>query len=283
MAKEIQITGPVATILAELDRSAAEDAANVRRRSRAKWGIAGSILGLIVGFIVGGTVPSLGGPLILLSLVALIVCLVRYVRCRRLDFEDRKRDIARQFFAVLAQDIPRKARCRVWLNGDGYLKHGQVSDKTGGVFSNVKTASYEDPWGLLAGRLYDGSSFKVTVTQLVKRKSKSKRKYTKIRERHREKVCLALRPDEATYPGLSQLPAQLQGNSVDGMNITQAEVVGNVLRVAATTGVVPRFHGRSGWGDFDVQGLVTGQRLLDLLVFIYSKLATLREGSVQPS
>lgn len=283
MAKEIQITGPVATILAELDRSAAEDAANARRRSRAKWGIGGSIVGFIVGFIAAGKVPSLGGPLVLLSLVALIVFLVCYIRCGRRDFEDRKRDIARQFFAVLAQDIPRKARCRVWLNDDGYLKHGQVSDETGGFFSDVKTASYEDPWGLLAGRLHDGSSFKVTITHLVKRKSKSKRKYTKIQERHREKVSVALRLDESTYPGLAQLPAQLQGSSVDGMNIIRAEVVGNVLRVAAITGVVTRFHGRSGWGDFDVQGLVTGQRLLDLLVFIYSKLATLREGSVQPS
>jgi hypothetical protein len=283
MAKEIQISGPVTTILAELDRSAAADTANARRRSRAGWGIAASIVGLIIGFVCAVPLPPLGGILIMLAPVALIVSLVCYIRCRRRDFEDRKRDIARQFFAVLAQDIPRQARCQVRLNGDGFEKHGQVVEQTGGLLSSLKTISYEDPWGLLAGRLYDGSAFKVTLTQRVKRKSKAKRSYTKIRERHQEKVSLALRLDETTYPGLAQLPAQLQGSSVDGLNITQAEVAGNILRVAAVTGVVPRFRGRSGWSDFDAQGLVTGQRLLDLLVFIYSKLATVRGGSVQPS
>lgn len=283
MAKEIQITAPVATVLAELDRSAAEEAANARRRSRARWGIAGSVLSLVVGITSAAAVPPLGSSLVGLGLVALMVYIVLYLRYKGPDFADRKRDIARQFFAVLAQDIPWKARCRVQLNDDGFEKHGQVSEKTGGIFSDVKTVAYQDPWSFLAGRLHDGSAFKITITQLVKRKSTRKRKYTKIRERHREKVSLALRLDPAIYPGLAQLPVQWSGSSVGGMEITRAQMVGNVLHVTAITGIVPRFHGRSGWSDFNVQGLVTGPRLLDLLVFIYSKLAGARKESVQPS
>jgi hypothetical protein len=90
-----------------------------------------------------------------------------------------------------------------------------------------------------------------------------------------------LRLDPAAYPGLAQLPAQLQAGTVDGMNVTRAEVANNVLRVAAATGPVLRTHGRYGWSNFDLPGLVTGQKLLDLFVFVYTQLATARGEGVQ--
>ena len=82
----------------------------------------------------------------------------------------------------------------------------QQSSEGGGVFSNIKRGKYEITWLELGGCLMEGTKFRIRISQSIKRKSKSKKRGTKISESLRERYTLMLMPAADRYMDLAALP-----------------------------------------------------------------------------
>jgi hypothetical protein len=214
----------------------------------------------------------------IIFLVPLIPAIVYRVTLGRQDLEDRRIEAGREFFHVLGQDIPSQTQCAVDIDFQGYRKHGTLTDKKAeGFLGSTRQFSYSDSWFAASGKLHDGNSFKVEIEQSIKRKEKSKRKYTKVNEAIRETVKLSLRIDPATYPRYNGLPSFLaSGVSTGDMRIAKADLVDSTLRLSAITPLYRITSGRTGKSETGKENLVSSKKLIALFLYVYRQLQRCR-------
>jgi hypothetical protein len=241
------------------------------------WGCGVSFLlcflAILLPFIAILTVPA-----VVACLVGIIYWGVQRSKWAKQDMEDRRLALALQFFEVLGRDVPKKARCALEVNFDGYQNHGQLVEQQGGGWMNpVRTLKYADTWFTARGTLHDGNQFRIAVEQSVRRKEKRKRKYTKVNERIAEEVVLTLKISPESYPNHQKLAQMLTTGGMEGLRVTRAQVENGVARVVGETSLFVRNTGRAGaqttTGD---QHLATGDTLLRLFLYVYDKLQQCR-------
>jgi hypothetical protein len=214
--------------------------------------------------------------------VFIVICLIPTIIYRSMlgsqDLEDRRIEAGREFFYVLGQDMPSGAQCSVDIDFQGYKKHGKLVDKKSeGFLGSIRQFAYQDSWFSASGKLHDGNSFKLEIEQSVKRKEKSKRKYTKINEAIRETVKMALRIDAATYPKYSGLLSFLaSGVNAGDLRIEKVDLVNNTLRLSAITPLYRITSGRMGKSETGKENLVSSKKLIALFLYVYSQLQRCR-------
>lgn len=233
------------------------------------------ILGF-AGFVMSSGTGTPAGCIVCVVFSALFLVPILIYRAALVgqDLENRKIETAQELFAVIGQDIPEKASCSLDVYFQGYLKHGKlVNKKSEGFFGSVRLYEYSDEWFSASGRLHDGNSFKIDIEQSAKRKEKSKRKYTKVNEILSERVKLALRIDEKTYPNFAVITQNLvPGVSVGDLLIQKVDLVEKTIRVIATTPRMNIIKGRYGTSKTGEGCLMSGKKLVGLFVHIYSHL-----------
>ena len=110
--------------------------------------------------------------------------------------------------------------------------------RDGGMFSVVKSAKYEQDWLQFKGELVDGTIFRLRITSDIKRKSKTKRKSTKITETFREKYTLTVVPPPERFqvnPQFEMAVQQQFANSLLRQHATTMKVKSGTERVVLQT------------------------------------------------
>lgn len=234
---------------------------------------------VVILFFLATSVPFIGLPLGILCLGMAIYATVQYYKFKNEDMENRRLELPLRFLEILGRDIPHKRKCRLNVNFDGYEKHGQLLNQSGNMFT-CRLKEYEDHWFSAKGSLCDNTLFRVNILQSVKRKEKSKRKYTKVNERITEKIKLTLRVSPEAYPEWAKLDQLLQQGGVPETEIAYA-VSNGTVRIVAVRQPAKRCSNRSGQQTQDEHNLTSGDTLLQLFMYVYAQLQHCRGANIQ--
>ncbi|MHB9133219.1 MAG: hypothetical protein ACYDBB_19285 [Armatimonadota bacterium] len=290
-------TGQIPDILQRLDvlqkrDQYVEDQMAACKKAMIPWwiGLVAGIILLIIGGATGLTV------LVILAVLGLLVCVpfliywgIKLSGWSKENIEDRRLQLPRHFLGILSSDFPKKGKCSVNIDFNGYKVHGQLveQEKTGGFLSpTIRVFKYSDTWFTAKGKLVDDSIFRVSVEQIIHRKEKQKRKYTKVNERIVEKVTLALRVSPTAYPNWAQLNQTLLQSSpndppLNGFQIARAGAQNGTVRVCAVTPMCTSFKGRGGSTQVTgEENLASGDTLLQLFLYVYARLQECRGQQV---
>jgi len=298
MAKQRQITtltGPAAELLQTLAQVRGADAvADTERAQTSKRG------GLLTGvgcvsifgsfFLLGFLLPvALTGFAVGIALlVGGFVHLRRAGKLAELDLDNERLAVVSELLDLLRPDLSDKKPITLTLaHGPAATWAPATNVRTEGGWLGGKThyAEHEDTWLRLGGRLQDGSLFRLSVTESLKRKSKPKRKYTKITDRSREKVALSLRVSPAFYPHLDRLQARLLPERLlagAGLTASQCLVSGPTVRVQAVTGLNTRQVLRYSQPQTGQENRINSAKLIGLLAFVFAGLSHCRMDAAAP-
>ena len=224
---------------------------------------------LVFGIVL--SVIGIGFPLLLLlslpMVVAGFVFAVKYSREKKHDLDDRKLEAALRVVKVLRADIPAQEEIGLKLDFRGYRAGGRLVTKEGGWFSSLKVYDYEHAWFDFTAKLADGNVVALAVTEEVTRKEKSKRKYTKVRERISSEVSLSVKLREGDA---AQVQARLAG-APPGLAVRRCGGQGAHLRVSLEGGQSISTQGR---GSASTNGRpLDGDTLLGALLWVYGGIA----------
>ncbi|HQK94451.1 MAG TPA: hypothetical protein PLD23_13145 [Armatimonadota bacterium] len=209
MALDLTAEGTVTELVDHLAQVEAGDAMAERAKKRSGWGI---FLCILVGIAGLAVLPQPANLVVgALALAGFVACIVWYLRQSRVDYEDRKLDVARQLLQVLGQDIPRKAKCHLVIRDGAFTPLER--EELGGRRKEADTQR----WLELRGGLHDGTAFGIAIDQTERRllKLKPGKGWRQKRCAVQETVTLKLRLDAGCYPAAPSLGA-LVGSQVEG-------------------------------------------------------------------
>jgi hypothetical protein len=194
------------------------------------------------------------------------------------DMDHPRLEMVRSLLHALSPDLSPKKPVSLTLRHGDATKFGQTSGETreGNLFVGSYVSEYTDNWLTLAGRLTDGSVFRLMVTKNVKRKRKPKRKYSKITDRGREKVVLLVRLPSAAYPQLTAVPPELDAAKLAqraGLTVSQCTLQNGSLRLAAVTGVHLKQTLRYSSPEHGIDNQVTTPKLISVFAYLFSGLS----------
>ena len=288
-AVDRQITnfqGSADEILPQLQVTAARDAVGDEERrkvgNKVGWLTGGGCVSLIASFFFLGMFPPLGVLLIIACVVLFVFAAIfgkQKAGLDKLDLDNDRLALAQELLRSLSADLETKRALALTLCHGAATEKGQKTEEhTEGSWltGKVTTSDFEDAWLRLGGRLADGSIFRLQVTQETKRKSKPKRKYTKISDRSREKIQLSLRVSQQRYPHLERLQSslnpQLLANHV-ALQVCGFQSGGNVIRLAARTLPYSSVKGRYGTAQNGQETKLNTGKVLGLLAYLYGGLS----------
>ena len=218
-------------------------------------------------------------PMAILTVLAgitFVIGLIIYIAEVKKDMDNRKLDLAINLVQVVQEDIPPDTNISLFIDFGAYNKNGKLLSKEGGLMSSIKTLNYEHPWFKCAGVLYDGNKFELDITQYVDRREKSKRKYTKVKEKIVEKATLNLKLNPRVYPSPETVAEQVfTGQLPHGISVSRCLGKNRVLKVTAVTPPAVLVHARSGPAGSE-ENLFNGDKLLGLFIDAYSGLQKAR-------
>ena len=265
------LQGPPAQMRSQLEAVAATDQVVGGRRSLCaalSW-----ILGALAALCFFTGLWPLGIPFALGAVVAAIF----WSNYRGADLDNKRLELAATLLTKLREDLPEKAAGSITIRHGDCFTFGALKDSAqAGMSSGARSESREDKWFAWKSRLSDGSACGLAITASGKRKSKSKRKYTKINERLRDKITLSLRLPAQRYPHLELLEQNLQRAALQtraGLTISGVQTRGSQVRVIAQSGEYGRLLGRGGATPFGEENRTDAAKLLELLASVYGGLS----------
>lgn len=270
MKKALQrFSEPGDSLLARLEDAATRDK---RAEKNVKIGC-GALIALVIGafFGVNYVAEVSGTKLAYLGMLVIVPVIAFIVRETGHDVDDRKLTAATELVRTLRADVPVGQNIQLEVDFRDYTKSGtKVEEPAQAKVKGVKSEKFQQKWLEVRTTLADGTQIDATITDRISRKSKPKRKYTKIKEAFVSDVTLGLRLDkrygdaEAIVPRLYRSPAlaecQERARTAKGRN----------LYVAMRTPVGIRVNARRTPSQFhDVERIGSGQTILDMLAWVY--------------
>jgi hypothetical protein len=264
-ADAYKLKGTADILLRQLE--AADRSDHEAERKAKRFGCMGALL-LVLGVI---SLPFSAGVPELLILTAIlvpagIVSLVFRAKAAKFDLDDRKLDAALRLLRVLRTDIPANEVIELGVDFRDYRQGGRLLNKDGGVFSSTKVYEYEHAWLALSARLADGNVVSLAVTDEISRKEKSKRKYTKVRERTSSDVSLSIKLREGDAPSVR---ARLSG-APPGLALKRLVGEGPHFRASFVGGQALSTSGRGSSSQGELLG---ADALLGALLWVYGGIA----------
>jgi hypothetical protein len=247
------LQGTAPDVLSMLDVAIASDQQGDRVRNR--WGTAGCSTGCVgvlgIGFSVMmlGEIGRTGFGIMAVGAVLVVFAIYAGVQHSKLEAKDLDNDrlaLARELVQRLSPDLSDKKPVELTLRHGDSFQWGALPHPP--PIKGTPDPGREDTWLELKGRLTDGSIFQLTVTENVKRKTKAKRKYTKIKDRSTCDLSLVLRVPEGLYPSVEQLES-LSGTPLakqPGLRLAGIRVENSVIRARFETAPMVRATGRAG-------------------------------------
>lgn len=175
-----------------------DDHAEAVRRT-AKWIMIASALTIFGSFFLGAILGPVAFVLAGLAIVLFVFFWIRHASHGHADVEDRKLEVVSTLLENLAPELHPKRRVAVKVDFRAHSKLKPARKESLGW--GQKSIAYVHPWLELHFVLRDGTSVSVQVTTHEKRKTKAKRKYTKIKGRAHETIAIQYRfPDKSEPP-----------------------------------------------------------------------------------
>ena len=273
-----EFDAPILPLLRRLQAAATADKAAEARAS--KQGKRAGCLGLLGFLSIFGVVFSMAeldlpwwlGLLPPSLLVAAIYFGVRAYRASRFDLDDRKLEAVTKVLRALRADADDDQNVNLTIDFRPYVKGGELQEESGGRMSAVREKTYSHRWVELSSGLVDGTRYQLAVTDVIDRKEKRKRKYTKVKERIRSTISLQMRLKAAKYGPADAVAAVLQATPPPApLSLKRVVAKGQNLSLALTTPAARRVSGRSRQ-EPDPELLVSGDSLLKTFLWAYDGL-----------
>src|SRR5690606_37506457 len=125
-----------------------------------------------------------------LGVIAAVLFFVRW-RVKLGDLEDRKLSVVAEVARRLGPEVKAKRPIEAEID---FRAHHKLPPKESTSSWGNGAYAYEHPWLRLSFVLQDGTKAELTGTLHAKRKTRRKRKYTKIKERCYETLTVQLAP-----------------------------------------------------------------------------------------
>ncbi len=226
----------------------------------------------LLKLILSGVPDPLVSTCLVLGVAGTVATGIMSAKYRRLDLDNRRYRLTREVMRYLAADMMPGRMLDIKIDFNSYQNQRY---QTGG--SSAGTL-YAVPWLAMKGTLADGNRFRLSVTQIVKRKSRAKRKYTKVREAFREKIQLAIRPRRGRYTGLERMKDLIRSATLPaGLQRMNAACSAERIAIVAVTDCHRRVKGRYGVEGQDADQLTSDQHsILGLFIACYHCLGKCR-------
>lgn len=278
-SSKLTFSGTMGKAIEQLNHVSSIDSIYTKKQSTWGCGIALGVVLTVVAFVAGVMTEGPGFFAMVVTIPGLLVSLALYFSSSALNVPNRRYEAPLKFLPVLKADIPSDREVEMDVDFRHYKDDASFKVKSvGGFFSTIVQSQYEVPWFNIKGQLYDGSKFRLKITQTVKRKEKKKRKKTKVTERFRDKynLVLAVRPSE--YPGLAKF-VQVMNNSNPNVRvpISIAKVEGNRVIIQAAT-IPKKVYGLNSMGRDPLKTEEMPDHILQLFLACYHCLGQCRQA-----
>jgi hypothetical protein len=270
---------PVEAQLAKLHALHKKDKATEKRVTVLGWSAVGCIIAGVASFILAG-MTGFDALLYGIALVPLIVPLMIFrAILKRSDIDDRKLHAARRLLEVLGGDLKPGTPVALKIDFGGYDRSKPVA-KAGGFFSTVKEYQFvKRDWLDLRFTLADGTRVKLTASTHAKRKTKAKRKYTKVKDKISERLNLIFTAPKGRTLNPAMGHALRQRLHRGQMRITTCKVKPRAAMIGFSFGVASRYRGRAGWSSHGLSSLIDGDDTLFAVVRSYKATALLQKAA----
>ncbi|MGE0494873.1 MAG: hypothetical protein AB7S38_37025 [Vulcanimicrobiota bacterium] len=190
-----------------------------------------------------------------------------YLKASEEDLDDARFEMLRALIEHLRHDLPTTKELEVTVD---FRRPDQAPFLVSG---EMALGTFRQTWLVLQGRFLDGTAFKVQVEQLVKKKTKPKRRGNSVKLKVCERLTFDLKASPRVYPALDALeqaagppPAGLARSVVHGSG---HRVKAMLLTRRAKPGVDPASLGIS-----------QADTLLSGLVYLYHGMRVLKSKAV---
>ncbi|MCA9790898.1 MAG: hypothetical protein KC910_03855 [Candidatus Eremiobacteraeota bacterium] len=262
----------------------AEAAVADKQAEKQKW-LGGGLLGcgclgmfflwpLVVGslaalFSLQLNSATAGGILVSAVLIAALIGGFRiYKKASEYDLDDQRLALVQAVLRHLALDLPPSKELELVVD----FRQADTTPflQTG----DTNTGSFCQPWLQLRGRFLDGTAFSIGIEQLVKKKTKYKRKGNRIKRKVGERLIIDLKTSPSAYPDLANINEFL-GSPPARLRAASVKAVGQrVKAVLMTERAMP-------YVDPASVGVSQADTLLEGLVFVYRGLRRLKANGIQ--
>ncbi|MCA9553047.1 MAG: hypothetical protein KC933_23625 [Myxococcales bacterium] len=191
------------------------------------------------------------------------------------DIDDRRLHVVRTLVEVLKEDMKRQAPVQLWLDFGGYHRT-RAEGRGTGMFRSTGQLTYQRPWLRMTFTLADGSQVAVHASTTCKRKERSKRKYTKIKDRIVDELSVFVRPPRGqSFDPSAQARARAAMPTRLPLRCTAVRVKPRQAELAFRSHPGTRLRGRGGW-TANVGGLLDGKKALEAVMASYRASAATR-------
>jgi len=199
--------GSAAELMMDLGQLAILDKNSEKLQKKWGWFSAGGCLVVFVGIPLGILLVPLFA-LCVLGLVFFIVAIGRYGKFKKTNLEDRRYQLAARVVRLLSADVDPNAPMKLSI-GLGSTERKECAVGQNNVMGWDVTY-YRDAWLSVAGKLADGSSFKLDQVELLQVRKKRKVNYRgKVKHKRKDKhglLCtLTLKYKDSRYPAMATL------------------------------------------------------------------------------
>ncbi len=266
-----RLSEPADQLLARLEAAATRDDA---AEKRVKIGCAMAITMAIGGFFgLGYWSDQVGSKWPFLGLLALVPVLWFIAREQGHDVDDRKLEAAIELIRTLRADVPAAEPIQLLLDFREYNQAGTKRVDPNAPRAKAKSGQpekYLHKWLEVRTTLADGTAVDAAITDRVSRKSKPKRKYTKVKETFVSDVSLLLRLDKRYGPAEQVIPRLGHHPDLAWCNERVKRGRGRRLCLAVRTPAARRSNGRGSSAQFQgVPRLGSGKTILAMLSWAY--------------
>jgi hypothetical protein len=271
-----ELTGKALPLLRRFEAAQGSDKQAEARARKLGIGAALCGAGAFLSFFLGGMVAavtdsSIGFLLIPAFLIGMIVLLVKRHKAKKFDLDDRKLATVVRVLRMLSADTPQQSDVSVHVDFRDYQKGGTRSDEQkSGVFGSSKSMKFTHPWLRFGGVLADGTRYQLDVVESVARKERSKRKYTKVKERIRSTLQIQLRLRPTRY-GSGDAVAQLLRSIPPPrpLQLKGVRATGPKLQAVLQTPLYSKVKGRYRPTETGKENLFDADMLLQSMLWIY--------------
>jgi hypothetical protein len=273
----VQENLPPAALLARCEALHAADKLAEQRKKR--FGTLALVAGIAAFlFFFAGAIIEV--PAVFLGaavwLALLVVLLIARSALGAADVDDRRLHVVRRLVEVLAADMKRTAPVQLWLDFGGYHR-ARAQGRGRGLFRSTGQLTFERPWLRMAFTLADGSQLAVHARTTCKRKEKSKRKYTKVKDGIVDELSVFVRPPrgQAFDPGAVARAQACLPSSLD-LTCKALRVKPRVTELEFRSGRALRLRGRGGWSSTNLSALLDGDKALQAVLVSFRAAAATR-------
>lgn len=243
----------------------------------------GFFLGAFILVFVGAALEQLYVlPFAMLCFLAFVGSLIARGIAGAADIDDLKLDVAETLCRAVVPDLKKRAPVGLSIDFRGYDKGKPASDTTR-FWSSTGVKTFIKPWLRMNMTLLDGTRVLIEAETHCKRKQKSKRKYTKMKDRVIDQLTLTFRPPADRALDSEQASAITKRVSVAGHGSSRASGLRSNLgldlvscRIKPRVAVMCfrtlpslRVRGRGGWNGSRLEMLLDGRKALAAFILSY--------------